>query len=134
MVIINNDINFGVVKVVKQHKVFDMESKTYKLQDVEVWEESKDTIVAEDFTVIPKNHCRACKNPINAYRKQYLQRVAKNTFRPYSFDNCYCEQCAIERSKKNESNSILDSCVVWRGTAYDGTPLTEYSDGTIVEG
>lgn len=134
MVIINNDVNFGVVKVIKQHKVFDMESKTYKLQDVEVWEESKDTIVAEDFTVIPKNYCRICKNPINAYSKQYLQRVAKNTFRPYSFDNCYCEQCAIERSKKNESNSILDSCVVWEGAAYDGTPLKEYSDGTIVEG
>lgn len=49
--------------------------------------------VADDWESIPMDHCRACKQPVKKYEKDYF----KNNLTCYvlfNYENGYCEECA----------------------------------------
>lgn len=50
--------------------------------------------IAEDFSTIPQNHCRKCKQEIKPYSEVFPRYFWDDLFKKYSLKNGYCKECA----------------------------------------
>lgn len=50
--------------------------------------------IEEDFSTIPQNHCRKCKQEIKPYSEVFTRYFWDDLFKKYSLKNGYCKECA----------------------------------------
>lgn len=60
--------------------------------------DKKNNWIAEDYSVIQKNHCRKCKEELKPYKDIYERYFWTNLYKKFHYGNGYCKRCAQEKS------------------------------------
>lgn len=106
----------------------------YETDDAKVL---KDGVIADNWTAIPKGHCRNCHQKINAYSKKYYQKDGASDYvilRERSARNSYCEECARKLSGKSlimQLPQIANAFSSWKDGKLMDVRL--YADGSVEE-